>query len=45
MLICIKKFFKKGISPVDVVLSISGKVIIYNQRHLLDVNTSGLRRM
>lgn len=36
---------KKDILPVDIVLSIGGNVIVYNQRHLLDINTSGLRRM
>lgn len=36
---------KKDILPVDVVLSVGGNVIVYNQRHLLDINTSGLRRM
>lgn len=39
------KQVKKDILPVDIVLSIRGNVIVYNQRHLLDINTSGLRRM
>lgn len=43
---CIKnKQVKKDILPVDIVLSICGNVKVYNQRHLLDINTSGLRRM
>lgn len=40
-----KKELRKYILPVDIVLSIGGKVIVYNQRHLLDINTSGLRRV
>lgn len=40
--ICIKEK-KKAILPVNIILSISRKVIVDNQRHLLDINSSGLR--
>lgn len=42
---CIKNKQVKKDLPVDIVLSIRGNVKVYNQRHLLDINTSGLRRM
>lgn len=35
----------KKVLPVDIVFSVRWKVIVYDQRHLLDINTSGLRRI